>query len=713
MNAASTSVLHVTPSSTASLAAVGPLPWRLVLEPTAAEGTSPQPALTIPRLPVTLGRDTQALNSTQIDGTLYKRLSRRHARLFVKKATLYVEDLNSTNGTWINGKKLKTGASKRLRDGDTLVFGACDHFTYTVRLHSLPTPTTAAATALNATVPAAPAPAATVYISAGDDFLNLFCSEASPSPAARNERPTVPARSRPARKSRLFLAEFAQVFGDNRRTRLRRSGGLLLALGLLSAFAVGVYRNGIPERDVRALLAQARYPEALAAAERYLGERPTDVALATLAADALVLDTVPVWLKTLETGDFVTLDRQLASTGQHAALINDGHTLLELLTWIGEMEQFFRERGGMDAPIVLFKDELRIEALLAGWDRNSDFPPLLRRVLDQVPAFDALHTRTMSHLRQLRSEQALYLGAIADVKQTLTTQIMAGDSAALSATLDEFAGKYRKISGLADLRADTLLFTALSTAISRHNPFATRRVLQSTFRTPLFRRQVERWLPSQLPPRWVLDDYAAAQMAWEAGQSARALERLQLLTRQPWGETATQLHNHYRQTLDAYTAVQALRGQAGYGDKLLAFYATLQADTDRYFLDQLADDYRQSRTAALNTATAGFQQAQKSWSAYRSAGGIGGLLRLEQTLSDTFRKRAALLTQAYDHAQQAKQAYTLAQTALPTASAQLYTDILNEIKQQSRSLDELRLVVSAAHVDAKQALLPRLEETAP
>lgn len=708
MNAAATSALHVTPSSTASLAAVGPLPWRLVLEPSSAEGETAQPALTIPRLPVTLGRDTQALNSTQIDGTLYKRLSRRHARLYVKKATLYVEDLTSTNGTWVNGKKLKAGASRRLRDGDTLVFGACDEFSYTVRLYSL----TPAPTPRNDPAPA-PAPVATVYISAGDDFLNLFCAAAPRSPGTGDARPTAPARPRPARKSRLFFTELAHVFGDNRRTRYKRSSSLLLVLGLVGAFAGYVYHHGIPERELRALLEQDRYAEALTAAGRYLQEQPTDHTLTTLAAEALLQATVPDWLATLETGDFAALTPQLAAAEPHAAVIDGGRTLLELLTWIGEMDSFFHARGGMDAPIVLFRDELRITALLAGWDSNPEFPPLLLRILDLIPAFDAVQTRTMSRLRQLRSEQALYLGAIEEFKQALTAQIMAGDSAALSATLADFSGKYRKISGLDDVRADVLLFAALSTAVATHDPLGSRRVLETTFRTPLFRQQVERWLAGKLPPRWVLDDYAAVQNDWRAGDSDRALNRLQVLTRQPWGEAATRWQNRYQQTLAAYADVQAAQGTDAYGDKLLAFYATLQTGMDAYFLNRLAADYPQYRTQALNAAAAADQQADATWNAYRSAGGISGLLRLEQTVSATFEKRADLLTQAYDHSRRAAQTYALTQTAPPVASLQLATLIRNEIQQQQRALDELRLVVPAAQVDAKQALLPRLEETAP
>ena len=48
-------------------------------------------------------------------------VSRRHARLSVTDATVMLEDLGSTNGTFVNGRKVDAAA---LRDGDRLTFGS-------------------------------------------------------------------------------------------------------------------------------------------------------------------------------------------------------------------------------------------------------------------------------------------------------------------------------------------------------------------------------------------------------------------------------------------------------------------------------------------------------------------------------------------------------------------------------------------------------------
>jgi hypothetical protein len=48
-------------------------------------------------------------------------VSRRHARFFVRDEDIYVEDLGSTNGTFLNGERISS--PKQLRTGDVITFG--------------------------------------------------------------------------------------------------------------------------------------------------------------------------------------------------------------------------------------------------------------------------------------------------------------------------------------------------------------------------------------------------------------------------------------------------------------------------------------------------------------------------------------------------------------------------------------------------------------
>jgi len=57
-------------------------------------------------------------------GAVEQGVSRRHAHIFRKEtASLYVEDLGSPNGTYLNGQKLIANQPRILRDGDELRLG--------------------------------------------------------------------------------------------------------------------------------------------------------------------------------------------------------------------------------------------------------------------------------------------------------------------------------------------------------------------------------------------------------------------------------------------------------------------------------------------------------------------------------------------------------------------------------------------------------------
>lgn len=57
------------------------------------------------------------------DGGAEKGVSRRHARIMKREQKIYVEDLGSSNGTFINGQKLMPYIPEALAEGDDLRLG--------------------------------------------------------------------------------------------------------------------------------------------------------------------------------------------------------------------------------------------------------------------------------------------------------------------------------------------------------------------------------------------------------------------------------------------------------------------------------------------------------------------------------------------------------------------------------------------------------------
>ncbi|MEM8988416.1 MAG: trypsin-like peptidase domain-containing protein [Pseudomonadota bacterium] len=67
-----------------------------------------------------LGREPDAPNCAVADGSV----SRRHAVLRWDGANLYVRDENSTNGTYVNGRRIASGQDTPMREGDELRLGS-------------------------------------------------------------------------------------------------------------------------------------------------------------------------------------------------------------------------------------------------------------------------------------------------------------------------------------------------------------------------------------------------------------------------------------------------------------------------------------------------------------------------------------------------------------------------------------------------------------
>ena len=55
-------------------------------------------------------------------------VSRMHARLVRKEDGLYMSDLNSTNGTYLNGKLIESGRDYKLKEGDVVSIARNEFF---------------------------------------------------------------------------------------------------------------------------------------------------------------------------------------------------------------------------------------------------------------------------------------------------------------------------------------------------------------------------------------------------------------------------------------------------------------------------------------------------------------------------------------------------------------------------------------------------------
>lgn len=387
-------------------------------------------------------------------------LSRRHAHIYTEDDAVYVEDLGSTNGTFVDGERLDDHAV-RLEDGQRISFGG-EHFVYRVGIES--------AGIADATVTATRPPAVvevdadrTTFIGTAHSFLDIFCTP--PLPAQDDEinpdsPPRTPERAPHAKRRRgkfeVFLSELSEALGGSGRINIGRfglwSGGVIVAF--VTVIAV-TYFQGAQQREMQTLLANGRYESAARMADQHLTHHPDDRAWRAMGTEALIKAKVPDWLDAIDTHAFDHAQaavEEMRTLARHNA---DAASLVENIGWVGALQSFVQGRGGSEAPIHMYRDEAPIRALTSRWDDDpSEHQRALDRVSAYVPAFAAVYADALSQLRKLQSDDSVYVAALDRVRQAIDTALQSDRFDALDAMLIDYSQRYPRLAGLDVVRAD-------------------------------------------------------------------------------------------------------------------------------------------------------------------------------------------------------------------------------------------------------------------
>lgn len=331
-------------------------------------------------------------------------LSRRHAHIFLKGGVPYVEDLGSTNGTFIGAARLDEHAHE-LKDGDVLAFGG-HHFVYRVSLqweHASPDPTV--------TRIAPPPPVAdvdkTTFVAAADSFLNIFCADqgavqedpvnVNPQAAAAAEEPT--SRGRFALMTAALL-EAIGAAGDADKARMKRWAAGILMVAL--AVVVAMFLVGAPERQIRALIASGDYATAAERANARLSGKAGDMELRALSTEAVLKAELPRWMTLVAAGRFDQASAvvwRMRDLGRHNA---DLQPLIAEIFWLGEVERYVNARGGADVPVKGQADQARIDSIVKQWEGDTQAHQRAYATISaHVPAFRDTYAQTLSDIRKL------------------------------------------------------------------------------------------------------------------------------------------------------------------------------------------------------------------------------------------------------------------------------------------------------------------------
>lgn len=342
-------------------------------------------------------------------------LSRRHAHIFLNGGQPFVEDLGSTNGTFVANTRLDEHAVA-LKDGAVIGFGG-HHFVYRIGLQwtvAAPEPTVTRLAMPAAGAAAVPLPAAadkTTFVAAADSFLDIFCVDQAPDrddelngwppPGPELDPGADPAR--PHGKVATFLVDLMTALGVERDVDLRRAlrWGMPV-LGLAAILAWSWYRVGAPERDVQKLLASGDYARAAAVASNSLAGDPDNALLKTLGTEALLKASVPTWAASLKARQFTRAAAIVAGMRQLGRHDRDLQALVGELESIGNLEQFVSARGGPEAPSRSPADAARVKLIVKQWEDDSEaHQRAFATISSQVPEYRDAYAEALSHVRKL------------------------------------------------------------------------------------------------------------------------------------------------------------------------------------------------------------------------------------------------------------------------------------------------------------------------
>ena len=644
-------------------------------------------------------------------------ISRRHAHIFVRGGTPFIEDLGSTNGTFVGGKRLDEHAVP-LEEGDVVGFGG-KHFVYKIAL------TRVVEVESTVTKGFAPAPAEepgdpekTTFVASAASFLDIFCVDGS-SPnddevntedlkqpdAAKQEADRRPQRGRVA----ILLSELTEAFVGKDRGSIRRAcWWAASAAAVVGAFGSWLYVSGASEREVKDLFASGEYARAATVANKYLESDPDSAEIKALGGQALLKAKVPAWLGMLRAGDFDQASAALAGMKQLSTRNAEVQSLIGELEWMGDLERFVVGRGGVDAPIRIYADEERIKALLKQWNEDTQrHQRAFATISSYVPEFKDAYAEALSHLRKLQNDDSVYLAAIERLKAAISTELDRDTPQALEAVVKEYAEKYPRLGGLDGVRGDLRQYLEVEKEIrARRLGRLVGLLAKVRFATPPFEAKF-RALESgdRFPPADLVREYRTVAKAWRQGDTSQAFAGLQRLGAGSWAGAIARELERKKAILEQYAALQTARGAQGYEERLLEFYGSLDADEDVYFVRATEADVALYKDQAVARAEESLDRAEGLWRRYVETGAIDGRQRLKAAITDEFRTQARLLSEAHESAQQGTRIYAQLKVTRPARWRKVQEEIKGEVEQQRSALLDLRHVLEPAPLKAKLALL--------
>lgn len=626
-------------------------------------------------------------------------LSRRHAHFYENNGELLLEDLGSTNGTQVNGERLKEQAIT-LCDGDEVRFGH-KGFTFEVTL-----------IAEEDDITQRPLPEGTVMISSAGSFLDVYCDESNDEVADLSLADTDEPSLAPA--GLLASTNLSNLWREARIRWLQwpylgaRQIVLFIVVPvlILTALLVAMTRDSRLE-EVRELLDLAQPKAALAVAVDYAGENPNDIRVRQLLETSFEQAVLPGWIDRMHSNGPPAALSFLDTHLELAPMMADTRSS-SLLRWMSELAQFVAQsNGGISVSVA--NDNAQLQQLAKQWRVDADhYTRLLRRFSDSYSELGQIHAKAMSSIRAIQGEGADQLKAVEQLQAKVAEMIAQSQLDAARSFVAQYALDHSELRGMDEFSSDLeklALINSARMALDLLNFLSSTE--EVTFDTTFFRTKITTLQQERRIAIGVRQQIAQAESLWQGGQLEPAVAALDLNQDSAWIDVVALRKAKYSRLREGFAYLLSMVGTSEYPDLVIDFYAQLDETEDSFLRQALADDFTNQRDRALANAQALAAQGARSWAKYNQTfQGIGGGLRLETEVSDTYREFAKQLSASANLLRRAYRLLQLLEVDIPEALEQQTLELDQEVVRQHNALGSLRSVLGRSVVQQKLDLLP-------
>ncbi|MCZ6855814.1 MAG: FHA domain-containing protein [Gammaproteobacteria bacterium] len=341
-------------------------------------------------------------------------ISKRHAHFFYRTGAIWIEDLGSTNGTFLNGNRLDEGAAE-LKNDDIIAFGG-EYFVYRTRIvYSMEE----ADSTVIFEIDEVEQSSETVFVDSPTSFVDIFVKQNSKNPGSSDSSVKAPRefaieRSKPVGtkaepvvvKSEPIVAQRKGVKRSKKNLRVLKWP--VLGFGLVGVLAVAAfYFLRTPSiEQLNEMIDREEFHNAAVTANSYLRGIGDDPALVRIATLATLKGHLPVWIEQIRTHDLLNA-RQTVETMRMLGANNrqdDAH--VELLGRVVDMYEFLD--GNTTSGTA---ERAELSHLIAWWRADIEGrTKTLDELAGYVPEFRFLRRQILARLRTMMVRHQNLLG---------------------------------------------------------------------------------------------------------------------------------------------------------------------------------------------------------------------------------------------------------------------------------------------------------------